>query len=54
VGALNEAVAYDDGKVEVRDGKVVSEDLDEAKQLHLGFGNDRKPVAGMFAKQSPV
>ncbi|MFC5739263.1 hypothetical protein ACFPTV_16860 [Sinirhodobacter huangdaonensis] len=52
--ALSYAVAYDDGKVEIRDGKVVREDLDEAKPLHLGFGNDRKPVAGMFAKQSPV
>ncbi len=52
--ALSHAVAWDDGKVEIRDGKVACEDLDKAKQLRIGFGNDRKLVAGMFARQTPV
>ncbi len=52
--ALSNAVAWDDGKVEIRDGKVAREDLDKAKQLRIGFGNDRNLVPGMFARQTPV
>ncbi len=52
--AVSHAQAYNDAKIEIRDGKIVSEDLSAAKRLRVGFGNDLQLVSRMFSRQSPV
>lgn len=44
----------DDAKVAIEPGRVVAEDLSQAKTLRLGFGNDAEFVGRMFALQSPM
>lgn len=53
-GTYLDARFNDDAKVMIEPGRVVIEELSQAKSLRLGFGNDPEFVGRMFALQSPM
>ncbi|WP_292059952.1 MULTISPECIES: hypothetical protein [unclassified Martelella] len=49
--AVSDSGAYDDGRFRMVGGRIEEDDLDEAAQFRVGFGNDGDMVAGIFANQ---
>ena len=49
--AVSDNGAYDDGRFRMVGGRIEEEDLDEAAEFRVGFGNDGDMVAGIFANQ---